>query len=610
MEENLPTIYSYPGKFKSDVWHDFGFYMGEDGMLDKSHAICRVCHHGVRYLGNTTNLRSHLAKHKRHGDGVMPEGSVLQTPPGDMTFQREIGQDSPIINDQDVVSSVQLSIKSVFSRSNRGDMLNLMVGEYLIENVLPPSVVDTQSFVSLLGVADPNFRVQPSTYYTSILFNELYERQRAILSELLVNRDITLSIETWENINARSYVTYIANIITDSWKFETYTLSSMPMTDDFHGQISNLCETFGFQLDNIVTIGHCVQAHPAAGIFINCLGKAIDETVSHILAFGDVPGVVESVKTLGAIDTEVEVVKMADYVKMLDALNKKPKSSTRGVNMQSVEAVMNALKPLKSAAEHMLDQEEVIVSAVLPIMRKLELSLGSKDGDCQLEKELKSEAWCFLKKYYEDNDVKDFLLISSLLDPRFKELLFVDVADLKRAQSQLLCVTAEMFKSMQCDLGSGKRHADSSAHVAMPDLLFGESPIKKIKTEFDEATSDPVQLASTSKTNGNWLSDVVNKKTEVTKEESMESLQAEIDRYMTLEQTTSQPLLWWKSRQSVYPILSKVARRYLCTPATSLPPEAIFKRQYKELNDRRRLIPDDLVDKMVFLNRNYNRLKE
>ena len=56
-------IYGAGPHFKSDVWKHFGFYK-RDGKLDKTKAICKVCRTAVPYSSATTNLGTHLSRHK------------------------------------------------------------------------------------------------------------------------------------------------------------------------------------------------------------------------------------------------------------------------------------------------------------------------------------------------------------------------------------------------------------------------------------------------------------------------------------------------------------------------------------------------------------------
>ncbi len=59
-----------PACLKADVWEHFGFKnKKESDDLDKSMAVCKLCHTNVKYSRNTTNLRAHLKRH--HPDKVM-----------------------------------------------------------------------------------------------------------------------------------------------------------------------------------------------------------------------------------------------------------------------------------------------------------------------------------------------------------------------------------------------------------------------------------------------------------------------------------------------------------------------------------------------------------
>ena len=72
------------------------------------------------------------------------------------------------------------------------------------------------------------------------------------------------------------------------------------------------------------------------------------------------------------------------------------------------------------------------------------------------------------------------------------------------------------------------------------------------------------------------------------------------------------PLEWWKARESRYPVLSQMARVYLCMPASSAPAERVFSAGTLVLTDKRRRLQDDRVAQLIFLKKNmslYNKLK-
>ena len=67
---------------------------------------------------------------------------------------------------------------------------------------------------------------------------------------------------------------------------------------------------------------------------------------------------------------------------------------------------------------------------------------------------------------------------------------------------------------------------------------------------------------------------------------AMERLQSEIDRYKILFRVSmdTDPLSWWKSQD--LPILSTLAKKYLCVAGTSVPSERLFSQAGYTVNVR------------------------
>ena len=85
----------------------------------------------------------------------------------------------------------------------------------------------------------------------------------------------------------------------------------------------------------------------------------------------------------------------------------------------------------------------------------------------------------------------------------------------------------------------------------------------------------------------------------------------ELDYYLDFRRTplalrNSDPLLWWQQQQIQFPILSKLARKYLGIPATSVPSERLFSDAGNHITPRRSNLKPKLVSRMLFLKRNDN----
>jgi len=64
------------------------------------------------------------------------------------------------------------------------------------------------------------------------------------------------------------------------------------------------------------------------------------------------------------------------------------------------------------------------------------------------------------------------------------------------------------------------------------------------------------------------------------------------------------PLKWWQANESCFPVLSKLAKRLLCIPTTSVPAERIFSTSGLIINKQRASLKQENIDMLVFLNRN------
>jgi hypothetical protein len=70
------------------------------------------------------------------------------------------------------------------------------------------------------------------------------------------------------------------------------------------------------------------------------------------------------------------------------------------------------------------------------------------------------------------------------------------------------------------------------------------------------------------------------------------------------------PLVWWKEKQFHFPILSKLARKYLCIPATEAPSERIFSTASLLLSKYRNRMDPELAGRMVFIKKNFEWYEE
>lgn len=66
------------------------------------------------------------------------------------------------------------------------------------------------------------------------------------------------------------------------------------------------------------------------------------------------------------------------------------------------------------------------------------------------------------------------------------------------------------------------------------------------------------------------------------------------------------PLTWWKEHKNEYPQLSRVAKRFLCIPGTSVSAERVFSSAGDIVTAQRSVLKAEHVDQLVFLHKNLN----
>jgi len=85
----------------------------------------------------------------------------------------------------------------------------------------------------------------------------------------------------------------------------------------------------------------------------------------------------------------------------------------------------------------------------------------------------------------------------------------------------------------------------------------------------------------------------------------------ELDQYLqepVCDRKTTNPLDWWAGNCKRYPILAKLAKKYLGAPPTSVPSERVFSTAGLIYDDRRFSLQGDNAEKLCFLNYNFKLL--
>ena len=218
--------------------------------------------------------------------------------------------------------------------------------------------------------------------------------------------------------------------------------------------------------------------------------------------------------------------------------------------MDVLEAVNKVLSPLQDFMDALSGEKYVSVSYLKPVLSLFNSSiLAEEETDTQLTKDVKGNILAYLNDKYSDQVTGDLLDLASLLDPRFRtkymEKEKVEQV-LSRAVEEIMALTRA--QDTLSGAAGGAEGATEAEHVPTPEEKRKKTLASFFKRQKSSSSSSPL---------------------------SEEDIRMELTVYLqtTEVESDADPLDWWRCHQTNFPRIAKLARQYLCIPATSAPSE-------------------------------------
>ncbi|KAK0143562.1 Zinc finger BED domain-containing protein 1 [Merluccius polli] len=187
-----------------------------------------------------------------------------------------------------------------------------------------------------------------------------------------------------------------------------------------------------------------------------------------------------------------------------------------------------------------------------------------------------------LSKRYCTVREKSMLHTASTLDPRFKALPFLSQDEQQDIYSKVIAEAAALKAETQ------KEHAkEPGAPVEGQDDQHSPVPkrrntalINLLGKTFTDSRAAP-KSAST-------------------------RAEEEMSKYLETPplSLSEDPLIWWRNHETVFPLLAKLAKHYLCIPGTSVASERVFSTAGDIVTAQRSMLSSEHVDQLLFLQKN------
>lgn len=628
--------------------------------LDKSTAVCKICRFSTHYTGNTTNLNSHLTKH--HSD-VMKGQSQTQKQPSIATAMQ---------------SQQKLSFKSL-----RASAITKAIAEFILLDLKPIATVESDAFRNMMMVAEPRYVVPSRNYFAQTLFPKMYEEAKRDITERIRALDLAVTSDCWTSHATQSYLTVTGHGVTDDWEMENYVLQTRELPGSHTGEhladeLESCQNEWGFGKPIMVTdnaanalkcavllgwldipcVAHTLNLAAKAGLKVSSVAKILSKCrlivgyfkrsalAMDILHKKQVLLQLPKVRLIQDVETRWNATydmleRLLEQTAAIHAAFTQPdiKKSSRGLLLTSdeqvvAEEVMLVMKELKTATVLLCGQKNPTVSIILPVLKKLEVHLMPNPNDSKLVANVKAAIWDNLKDRYQDEAVRHFLLVASLIDPMYKDMKFVSNEDKLLALAELTnaaklfatgistAATTVVKQEPQDDIPVSTVSAAQPlpalpsllSDIAGPSYLPMPEPddIKPSLSDRDDVSEPLAKKAKPDTDINDWLGDVVFVCKEEPPNRSLDDrIAQEIDQYSNAlpakEFGTS--LSWWKHNHFLYPLLARVAKKFLGVPGTSVPSERVFSITGMLVNKQRSSLHPDNVDMLTFLNKNYKLVK-
>ncbi|KAG9268298.1 zinc finger BED domain-containing protein 1-like [Astyanax mexicanus] len=246
-------------------------------------------------------------------------------------------------------------------------------------------------------------------------------------------------------------------------------------------------------------------------------------------------------------------------------------------DVEVLESVNAVLKKVADFTDALSSERTVTASSVKPVLQLLrEDLLLPTEEDTELTRNLKKKMTAVLEEKYSAPATQGLLAKASFVDPRHKHGNSDDIKD-------------EMLEEM----------------LAVPEE--GRDDRDVMQTSMTEDEEGAGGLAPPSKKKKS-LADLLGKRQEQTRPLIPKRIRAETElaRYLQEEilDAHTDPLAWWRDNQARFPLLSKIARKYMTVCATSTPSERVFSAAGNIVTPFRSSLKPDKVNMLVCLAKN------
>ena len=599
---------------KSPIW-DY-FTLGEDTKF----AVCKSCNKAISRGGNstkvynTTNLVNHLK-------------SVHQDMHEEYQVKYQKQQEKEKANKPSTITSKQLSLEEVQEKVRiwdindaRAQRVHRLVIEMIALDNQPFSVIEDPGFVRLLRVLEPRYVIPSRKYLVDKVLPTVHSDVTSwVKNEIETVSYFSFTTDAWSaTAGNASLLSLTAHWLTDNFLKKSAVLHVQPSEDSHTGEY--LAEVYKKMFsnwnisanqvhlvlrDNAANMAKAMReaSLPSFGCFAHSLQLVVHDGVLSQRAVVDLLATCR--KIVGHFKhSPVAYSRLRSIQERLDIPQHRLQQDIRTRWNSSLHMVQSVVEqkmalaayatesdiPILSATQ--LDLAEKIVATLLPIdeltnsvsadsasvsviipfVKMLIKTLEKHHNDSGV-KTMKKEMLLSVKRRFSDIESNVPLVIACLLDPRFKDRFLSGTIEQAEAKRMLL---EELEKIQDYD-----------------DAGSLEPPSKRSNADITELWQSFNEILEESGSSAEGENTVIG---------------AVVEQYLSeplLEFHSSNCFTWWNSNKSRFPVLAKMAQRYLTAPPTSVPSERVFSGASDIYDEKRNRLSPEKAEVLLFIKNNF-----
>ncbi len=491
------------------------------------------------------------------------------------------------------------------SDSQQARGITKSVGYFIAKDMMPLNVVYGKGFCHMLEKLNPRYQVPSRKTMTEKVLPAMYAevKETKVLPAIQAAEYCALTTDCWTSRSNDSYIGLTVHFLTSDWHHQHFTLENRELPGSHTAE--HLAETLREILSNwkiaeskvsCTTIDNAANIHKTLADvpewpYLHCFAHTLNLCVQAGL---DVPRIRHAIsmcsrlvahfrrssKATYALEEKQRALSVSEHNLIQDVVTrwnstfdmierileqqtpicaalvdlKRMDLLPRDEEFLLCEALVQVLQPFKHITETVCGEAYTTVSSIkLLLHHLLNVALVPKASDAAPVKKMKETMETNLRSRYSLPETDEFLRIACFLDPRFRSLPFLSISERHDVQKSIRIQVADLIAD-----GQQQKPEEATTKAAEP-------PAKKKKSDSGQAVKSILAgIFQSSATRSDKCAE--------------DQAEDEILQYIKEKplELKGNPTAWWKENSSRFPNLAKLAKKYLCIPATSVPAERLF----------------------------------